>query len=497
MNIKEKKERINDVMAIYIINPTDENIKILKNDIEKSVFDNFYINFVEKCDEKKLQTFFSDMIQTDKYNRIYKIMVHPMGFNLFHPRVFSLNIKNAYSLLNSPNVKDDDIHSYFEKIGNGIFDMLFTTRTIPIIKYRSGFADSIISVIQKNFYQTFEKFPELKEEFSKKNQTLLTIVDRDLDLPIMFHHAASLGSMIHDVFGITRSKSSGDIFEIDPLIDYVWNTYLGTRFVTAKEKIIEDLKNINQQTAFLDNQNGKSGDLEKMSEQIASTLEDLRDITVKQKCLNNHAKFQEKLTKEIDSRNIGAFFKFEEELLSARTINRETKKKFFELLSLKQLNVKDINLHKNDILRLAIIYFLINTSISNDEVKEIENSLKNIGVSLKAFEYFKQKKSFEESMKRGANANNQELSFLQKSVSYLRKYITSEQTSIIADTVNNLASNKEVKEYVSYNLLKKGIEKNFNSSFNHVIVFVIGGGSLGELEYLEEFLNQNDRTVNN
>jgi len=495
INIKEKKERVNDVMAIYVINPTDENLKTLKNDIEKSLYDNYFINFVEKVEEKKLQSFFSDLIQTDKYNRIYKVMVHPLGFNLFHPRIFSLNIKDAYSLLNSPNIKDDQINSYFEKVGNGLFDMLFTTRTIPIIKYRNGFADNIISVIQKNFYQIFEKFPELKEEFSKKNQTLLAIVDRDLDLPIMFHHAASLGSMIHDVFGITRSKSTGDVFEIDPLIDYVWNSYLGTRFVNAKEKIIEDLKSINKQTAFLDNHNGKNDDVEKMSEQIASTLEDLRDITVKQKCLNNHAKFQEKLTKEIDSRNIGSFFKFEEELLGSRTINRETKKKFFEILSLKHLNIKDINIHKNDILRLVIIYYLINTNISNDEVKEIENCLKNIGIPLKAFEYFKQKRSFEESMKKGVNANNQELSFLQKSVSYLRKYIGTEQTSIIADTINNLSTNKEVKEYITYNLLKKGFDKSINTTFNQVIIFTIGGGSLGELEYIEDFLNQNEKTV--
>lgn len=212
MNIKDKRERIGDIMAIYIINPTDENLKILKNDLEKSLFDNFFINFVEKIDDHKLQNFFSSLIQTDKYNRIYKIMVHPLGFNLYHPRVFSLNIKESYSLLNSPNVKDEQIESYFEKIGNGIFDMLFATRTIPIIKFRSGFADQIIDIIQKRFYDTFEKFPELKEEFSRKNSTLLTIVDRDLDLPIMFHHSASLGSMIHDVFGITRAKSSGSKF---------------------------------------------------------------------------------------------------------------------------------------------------------------------------------------------------------------------------------------------------------------------------------------------
>jgi len=499
MNIKEKKERINDVMAIYIINPTEENFKILKSDIEKSTFDNFFINFVEKCDEKSLQNLFSDLIQTDKYNRIYKIMVHPLGFNLFHPRVFSLNIPNAYSLLNSPNVKDEEINNYFEKIGNGLFNMLFTNRVIPIIKYRAGFADCIVKTIEKNFYEAFEKFPELKEEFSKKNQTLLTIVDRDLDLPIMFHHAASLGAMIHDVFGITRSKTTKEnIFEIDPLVDYVWNNYLGMRFVSAKEKIIEDLKSINQQTAFLDNNNNvnkKNNDLEKMSEQIASTLQDLREITVKQKCLNNHAKFQEKLTKEIDTRNIGAFFKYEEEILSSRSLNREAKKKFFELLSLKGINLKDINLNKNDVLRLAIIYYLINTNISNEEVKEIENTLKNFDIPLKAFEYFKQKRTFEESMKRGANANNQELSFLQKSVSYLRKYISIEQTSIIADTVNNLAMNKEVKEYVCYNLIKRGLDKTINQAFNQVIVFTIGGGSLGEFEYIEEHMNQNDRTV--
>jgi hypothetical protein len=499
LNIKEKKERINDVMAIYIVNPTDENLKIIKNDIEKSTYDNFFINFVEKSNENKLQNFFSDLIQTDKFNRIYKIMVHPLGYNLFHPRVFSLNIPNAYSILNSPNIKDEEINNYFERIGNGLFNMLFTNRIIPIIKYRTGFADSIVKTIQKNFYDTFEKFPELKEEFYKKNQTLLTIVDRDLDLPIMFHHAPSLGAMINDVFGITRSKTNKEsIFEIDPLIDYVWNNYLGMRFVSAKEKIIEDLKHINQQTAFLDGNNAdkkRSNDLEKMSEQIASTLEDLREITVKQKCLNNHAKFQERLTKEIDNRNIGAFFKLEEELLGSRTLNRETKKKFFELLTLKNITVKDINVHKSDILRLAIIYYLINTNISNEEVKEIENSLKNFNISLKAFEYFKQKRCFEESMKRGANANNQELSFLQKSVSYLRKYISTEQTSIIADTVNNLAINKEVKEYVCYNLLKKGIDKTINSSFNQVIVFTIGGGSLGELEYVEEYMGQNDRTV--
>jgi Sec1 family len=372
--------------------------------------------------------------------------------------------------------------------------MLFATRTIPIIKYRSGFAETIVNVIQRNFYNVFEKFPELKEEFSKKNSTLLSIVDRDLDLPIMFHHSPSLGSMIHDICGISRTKSKGNVFEIDPTTDYIWNQYLGTSFVTVKEKIIEDLKNLDQKTAFLDNKNNKNQDLEKMTEQITTTLEGLKDLKLRQNCLNNHATFQEKLTKEIDSRNLGLFYSFEEGLLNCRTISKEAKKTFFDIISLKQLNVKDINLHKNDILRLAIIYYLINTNITPEEMKEIEKCLTNIGVSLDAFEYFKQKRSFEESMRKGGNSN-QERSFLQKSISFLVKRIAAaEQTSIVADTINNLAANKEVKEYVAYNLLKKSVEK-INNSFSQVIVFVIGGGCLSEFEYIDEFLTKNDRTV--
>lgn len=279
------------------------------------------------------------------------------------------------------------------------------------------------------------------------------------------------------------------------MTDHIWNQYLGTSFVTAKEKIIEDLKSINNQTAFLDNNNNKNQDLEKMSEQLSSTLEGLRDITIKQTCLANHAKFQEKLTKEIDTRNLGQFYSFEETLLNSRTISDKAKKQFLDIISLKALNIKDIEMHKNDILRLSIIYYLIHSTISSEEIKEIEKHLSNSGISHEALDYFKQKRSFEESMRRGAN-NEGEKSFFHKSISYLyKKVATTEQSSIISETVNSLASNKEVKEYNTYNLIKKGIDKCSQQNFSQVIVFVIGGGSLAEFEYLDESMNKNDRTV--
>jgi hypothetical protein len=497
MNIKDQRQRISDVMAIYMVRPTEENFKFIKSDMDKRIFDNYYINFVEKVDDTALQSFFSDLISTEFSSRVYKITVTPMGFHVYHPKVFSLNINSPYSFLNSTKSKESDINNYFNKVGNGIFNVLFSLRVIPVIKYRTGwFAENIINVVQSNFKQTFDKFPELLEEFPRKNNVLLVILDRDTDLPIMLHHSASLGGMLNDVFGLDRWKTNNqNRFEIDPLTDYIWNQYLATSFVLAKEKIIDELKKISEQTDFIN----KSGeDVEKVTEKLSSTLEGLRDITIKQGVLNNHAKFLEKLSNEIDERRIGPLYEFEESALNKRTITRELKQKFFDLITLKSLNVKDINLSKNDLLRLAIIYYLINNKISSDEVAEIEKALKNINVCLDSLDYLKQKRQFEESMKRGQTPN--ESGFLQKSFSFFATKIGSlmnaEQPSIAADILTSLSNNKEVtgQNFQTMHTLKKGIEKK-EYNFSTVIVFTVGGGSLAEYEYIEEVLGKSGKNV--
>jgi hypothetical protein len=496
MNIKDRRERISDVMAVYIVAPTHENFRMIKADMEKRIFDNYYINFTSKCDD--FQPFFSDIIKTDNYNRIYKIAVNPISFFLYHPQVFSLNIKDTYQMLNSPNVRDSEINTYFEQVGFGLFNVLFTLKTIPIIKYRTGwFAENIVEIIQNNFTQTFDKFPELKEEFPRKNNTLLLIVDRDTDLPIMLHHAPSLGSMINDIFGIVRSKSKEDKFEIDPLTDHIWNKYLSMNFLNAKENIKQDLIKVNEETKFLDQTNNNPDNIELISERISNTLEGLRDLTIRQEVLKKHVKFQEKLSKEIDNRSLGLIYEYEENLLSNRNITDKTKSAFFDIINLKTLKPIDINSSKNDILRLCLIYFLVNQKITNKEIEDIEKALMNIDPKLKdSFDYLKQKRNFEESLKRG-NAEP-ESGFLQKSFSFfvnkVGSLITTGQSSIVADISNSVACNKEVNNFVTYNLLKKSLDKN-QYNINQVIVFTVGGGSFAEYEYIDELLSKNSKNV--
>jgi len=417
---------------------------------------------------------------------------------IYHPKVFSLNINNSYKFLNSPGIKDAEFNSYFEKIGKGIFNVLFNLKTLPIIKYKENwFAESIVSVIQESYNITFDKFPELKEEFPRRNNTLLIILDRDTDLPIMLHHASSLGSMINDLFGISRKKSTNNQFEIDPLVDYIWNNYLSTDFPTVHGKISEELKSIIEQTKFLDGTSHLNNEVSEVSKQINSTLEGLRDLTLKQNVLKNHANFAEKLSTEIKSRFLDKFYDLEYSLLSKRKFSSDLKKKYSDLLVKKSKNPT----FQSDCLRIILMNYLLQNKSSTEDLKELESMLDSLELKHDSFEFLKQKKSFEESVKKDNSGGDSEgNSFFQyissKSKSIIRGLITSEQPSIIADLVNSLSANKDIPNFVSYNLIKKSIDTKVNTEFSQVIVFLVGGGGLAEFEYLDQLLIQNYKNVN-
>jgi hypothetical protein len=505
MNIKEKKERMPDVMAIYIVLPTEENLEIIKNDLNQGIFDNFYLNFVERPEDIVFQNFFSEIISTNKYSRIYKISVHPLNYIMYHPKVFSLNVEDSYKFLNSPNIKESDFNDYFKRIGVGLFDLLFSFRSMPLIKYRQNwFAEGIVSIIQDNFNFLFDKFPEMKEEFPRKNKSLLILLDRDTDLPIMFHHSGSLGSILNDLLGISRMKSNS-VFEIDPHIDYIWNNFISTDYPTAHEKISEDLRQIVDQMKFLNSKNKNADDIDKVTEKIKSTLDNYKDINMKQAVLENHGKSAEKIGDNIKSRFINKFYDLEFSMLSSRKLTKEMNKTLSDILALKSNH----NSFKNDCARLLLMVFLVQPKLSEEEINALENYFKTYpflsandfntyNIDKQAFSFLRQKRAFEDSIKKSDNSNDQSggiWSYMAgKSRSILKgvsSLMTSEQPSQVANIVNSLASQQFDSNYVSYSVMKKSIIENSNESFDQIIVFMVGGGCLSEFEYIDQLLIQN------
>lgn len=542
MNIKANKERISDVMSIYLIQPTKENFDIIKSDIDNNMFDNYYFAFVDYCTKDIIHEFFSLLIETGKYNKVYKIESHPIGILSFHPKVFSINFNYSktskpsfpYFLLNYNKVKDDQINLYISKVSSGIFYSMFCLNTLPIVKFRQGwFAESIIKEIQNIIDYLFDKFPEIKEKLNNVNNTLLVLMDRETDLPIMFHHGGSLGSLVHDLFGITRSKNNCHIsdkknntnaLEIDPIDDFIWNTFCSDEYFEKVEpEIKREFSKIAEETKFLDdtsnsnianiaNSNSKSAlDLMKISEKMYSTIDNIKDIQLKKNILNNYAMYNSEIHKLITERDLGMFYDLEYKMFTQRkaVVNGNFKKNLIDILesSVKGLiNNNNKEKKKIDILRCACIYYLLNVKIQNSEVSQIEKILESHDINIAPFKFLKSKREFSESMSFNSNNNNASNSIFSKGFSFIKDrlegILQDGQVSIIADIAYNLSNGKEINNYYEYNFLKKektslssNNNNNRNNIFNKLIVFVCGGGNFVEYEYLDSYMKQKGKTV--
>ena len=335
LNIKDAREKMPDIMAIYIINLTEENINYLYEDIKNQIFDNFCINILSydtqdnKCNNI-LTNFYQKISSLENSDCIYKISIIPIDLCLYHPKIFSLNIKRPYLLLNSPNISDEIYQNYLSQISNGLFSCLYLMKTYPVVKYYKGFfGDDIIKKIQNHFNYLFKTSKETKDEFKlKKNakRTLLLILDRDIDLPIMLHHACSFAAMINDNFGISNNSSNksdnkGNIkFEIDPVNDYVWNNKLHEVFIDVGKYVYEELKKYYKDMDFLDKVN-KPKDMEQLeneSKQLAKSIETLRDKKIIGNILTQESKIYENLNNIQKNKKLDLIFEMECNLLKKR-----------------------------------------------------------------------------------------------------------------------------------------------------------------------------------
>ena len=89
--------------------------------------------------------------------------------------------------------------------------------------------------------------------------------------------------------------------------------------------------------------------------------------------------------------------------------------------------------------------------------------------------------------------------YLKKGLNYFVKKVSSlmvtEQPSMIADIVNSLSKEKEVKGFSTYKINEKFYSVKNSGSYKNVFVFIVGGGSLAEYEYISELLSRNRLNV--
>ena len=108
VNLSDQKQKIKNVMGLYIIYPSKDNLNIISNDIKNQIYQNYSINFIEKPNENLFQDFLTNIIQSDSINKIYNIGIFPISIYIYHSHIFDSYFNKSYFFLNKPNLNEDD-----------------------------------------------------------------------------------------------------------------------------------------------------------------------------------------------------------------------------------------------------------------------------------------------------------------------------------------------------------------------------------------------------
>lgn len=110
--------------AIYFIEPTEESIRRLCEDLKKRLYDTFYVNFISSLPRILLEDFAAQ--SCENASLVSQVYDQYLNFICLEPNLFSLRISNAYVTLNDPHTPEKTLEELTEKIAQGLFSVLVT-----------------------------------------------------------------------------------------------------------------------------------------------------------------------------------------------------------------------------------------------------------------------------------------------------------------------------------------------------------------------------------
>ncbi|KAJ6251936.1 sec1 family domain-containing protein [Anaeramoeba flamelloides] len=213
LKFEEKRTKIGDVSAIYLISNTEESIEKFLFDLKESIYDHYYLNFngiIEQAFLKKLAT---EVSKIGKSEKIKQVTSQYLNYIPISSNMFTLGIENCYWKLFHPQSKEEDIKHLCQEIAHRLLCFFLSTNTIPIIRATKGSASEMIAGMLNNLFETFltsnPKWLKKKEKssfFPKNGRTMIFLADRNLDFRILLHHSWIYQALIYDLMQIKENR---------------------------------------------------------------------------------------------------------------------------------------------------------------------------------------------------------------------------------------------------------------------------------------------------